>query len=811
MLSDIRYGFRQLTKYPGFTAIAVLTLALGIGVNTAMFSLLNALVFDVSKAPDADRLVCVLRTSPQSQDWPHAPANFYDYQSQAASFEHLAAYSNTNSNLSEPGQPAERLPAMTVTGDFFSIFRIGPLVGRLIGPDDDRPGSNHVAVLTEAFWKSHYASDPGVVGRTVRMDGQPFTIIGVAPTSLENPLAWGHLDLWTPMGLNAEGKASRGNNWMQIVGRLKPGVTPAQAQLEATAVAARLAHDYPDTNAGNSLRVADWNKTLAGGASTKLSWLCMALAGFVLLIACANLANLQLARVTARLREHAVRLALGASRMQLIRQLLIENILLSALGGALGVLLATWGTKFLGSRIVIGNVPGFVLPVDMRVLAFTVVASILTGIMVGLVPAWMSSGTNVNTALKQGSKGSDGGGSRHRIRQGLVVGELALALVLLAGAGYFVRGMQRFTSMDAGWKPDGLIVANMSLPFNATYTSDEQVRSFLDKLKAKMDALPGVSQSSVSASLPITGPWQSSPILVEGRPIPDKGKEPLAGFDPVSPAYFPTVGIRILEGREIMDSDRPKTVPVAVIDESMARSLWPNESALGKRFREVDPDKVTWIEVVGVAADVHPTLEVFRSLDTPYMVYRPLNQIASNQAHWLSVALRSSAPASTIAASLRTAVQQIDADQPVYTIMSARDAMGNITRGLQLISQILRTFALSGLLLSAVGIYGVIANVVAQRSTEIGIRMALGAQPSDVLWMVLGQGMRLSVIGTAIGVVCSWGLFRLLGSMLPVIHGSDPLAVLLIAVVLIAVALLACWLPARRATLVNPVVALRGD
>jgi ABC-type antimicrobial peptide transport system permease subunit len=260
-----------------------------------------------------------------------------------------------------------------------------------------------------------------------------------------------------------------------------------------------------------------------------------------------------------------------------------------------------------------------------------------------------------------------------------------------------------------------------------------------------------------------------------------------------------------------MDSDRPKTVPVAVIDESMARSLWPNESALGKRFREVDPDKVTWIEVVGVAADVHPTLEVFRSLDTPYMVYRPLNQIASNQAHWLSVALRSSAPASTIAASLRTAVQQIDADQPVYTIMSARDAMGNITRGLQLISQILRTFALIGLLLSAVGIYGVIANVVAQRSTEIGIRMALGAQPSDVLWMVLGQGMRLSVIGTAIGVVCSWGLFRLLGSMLPVIHGSDPLAVLLIAVVLIAVALLACWLPARRATLVNPVVALRGD
>ncbi|HZZ20590.1 MAG TPA: ABC transporter permease [Opitutaceae bacterium] len=811
MLSDIKFGFRQLTKNLGFTAIAVLTLALGIGVNTAMFSLLNALVFDVSKAPDADRLVCVLRTSPQSQDWPHSPANYYDYKKQATSFEHLAAYCQTNNNLSEPGQPAERLPSMMVTGEFFSIFRIGPLIGRLIGPDDDRDGFNHVAVLSEAFWKSDFASDPQVVGRIVRLDGQQYTIIGVAPTSLENPLAWGHLDLWTPMGLNAEGKASRGNNWMQIVGRLNPGVTAVRAQLEATAIAARLAHDYPDNDAGNSLRVADWNKTLAGDSSSKLSWLCMALAGFVLLIACANLANLQLARMSARLREHAVRLALGATRLQLVRQLLVENILLSILGGSFGVLLATWGTKFLGSEIVIGNVPGYVLPVDMRVLVFTIIASILTGVMVGVVPAWMSSGTNVNTALKQGSKGSDGGGSRHRIRQALVVGELALALLLLAGAGYFVRGMQRFTAADPGWKPDGLITADMSLPFNATYATDEQVHTFLDKLQSKMNALPGVSQSSVSASLPITGPWQSAPFLVEGRPIPDKGKEPLAAFDPVSPGYFSTVGIRLIEGRAVLDSDRAKTVQVAVINEAMARSLWPKESALGKRFREVDPDKMTWVQVVGVVADVHATLEVFRSLDTPFEIYRPLTQIPSDQAHWLSLALRSSAPASMIATSLRAAVQQIDADEPVYTILSARDAMGNITRGLELVSGILRVFALIGLLLAAVGIYGVIANVVAQRSTEIGIRMALGAQPSDVLWMVLGQGMRLSIIGTVIGVAASWGLFRLLGSILPVIHGSDPAAVLLIAAVLIAVALVACWLPARRATLVNPVVALRGD
>jgi putative ABC transport system permease protein len=365
--------------------------------------------------------------------------------------------------------------------------------------------------------------------------------------------------------------------------------------------------------------------------------------------------------------------------------------------------------------------------------------------------------------------------------------------------------------MDSGWKPDGLVVASMSLPFTANYATDEQCRAFLDKLQAKMAALPGATQTAIAATLPITGPWQSGPILVEGRPIPEKGKETLTGWVPVSPGQFSTVGIKILSGREFLDSDRSSSVPVAVINESMASDLWPNESAVGKRIREVDSDHITWIQVVGVAADVHATLELFRTLDTPFEVYRPLDQVASSHIHWLNLAIRSSAPPATLASALRTAVQQIDPDQPVYTILSAREAMGNITRGLTLVSKILEVFALIGLLLSAVGIYGVIANVVAQRSTEIGIRMALGAQQSDVLWMVLGQGMRLSILGTVIGLACSWGLFRLLAAMLPLIHGSDPLAVSLIALVLVAVALLACWLPARRATLVNPVIALRGD
>jgi predicted permease len=811
MIPDIKYGFRQLIKYPGFTAIAALTLALGIGVNTTMFSVMSALIFTDSKAPASERLVAVFRTSPQSQQWPHAPANFYDYQKQAASFEHVAAYSWNNNNLAEPGQPAERLPSMAVTGDFFTIFGIPPALGRTIGPDDDRPGVGRVAVLSDGFWRDHFASDPNVVGRSVRMDGQPLTIIGVMPPAMDNTLYWGHIDLWSPLAMTGPVRQNRDNNWMQIIGRLKPGVSLQQAQLEATAIAGRLAHDFPDTNAQNGLHLVSWNALLVGDESRKLSWLCMSLAGFVLLIACANLANLQLARMASRLREHAVRIALGATRLQLIRQLLVENILLSFLGGALGTLLAAWGTKLIGREILISEVPGYEFPMDTRVLVFTLIASVMTGLIVGLVPAWIASRADVNSALKQGSRGSEGGGSRHRLRQILVVSELALALMLLAGAGYFVRGMQRFSTMDTGWKPDGLITASMSIPFNANYTTDEQCRAFFDKLSRKLTELPGAKETAIAATLPITGSWRSGQILIEGRPIPPKGKETLSYYDSVTPGQFSTVGMRLISGRDFLDSDRPNSRQVAIINETMARVLWPGESAIGKRVREVDPVHENWLEVVGVVGDVHPTLELFRSLDTPFQIYLPLNQTESHNVHWLSLAIRSSAPQATVAAALRTAVQEIDPDQPVYSIISAREAMENVTRGLTLVSQILEVFALIGLALSSVGIYGVVANVVAQRTTEIGIRMALGAQEKDVLWMVLGQGMRLALIGTAIGLACSWGLVRLLNSMLPLIHGSDPVAMTVVATLLVAVALLACWLPARRATLVNPVVALRGD
>ncbi len=811
MFSDVRYALRQLIKDPAFTAVAALTLALGIGVNTTMFSVLNALVFQASHARESGRLVAVFRTSAQSQTWPHSPANFYDFQKQSTSFEQLAAYYWNNFNLSEPGQPAERLAGMNVSGNFFPLFGTPPALGRVFGADDDRAGAGQVAVLSDGYWRSHYAADPKVLGRVVRMDGQQVTIVGVMPAEFDTVTYWGHIDLWRPLAFDGAARQVRDNNWIQEIGRLKPGVSLGQAQAEATAIAGRLAHDYPQADEGNGLRLALWNKVVTGDLSRRISWLCMGLAGFVLLIACANLANLQLARMTERVREFAVRIALGASRRQLIRQLLVESLLLSAIGGAFGVLIALWGAKAIGGEIYIAGVPGLDLPIDANVLAFTLLASVVTGVAVGTIPAWIASRTDVNAALKQGARGSSGDRSRHLLRQALIVSELALALVLLAGAGFFIRGMQRTAQSDLGWRPDGLTTATLSLPFNASYSTDAQCRAFFDKLGGKLAGLPGTQQEAISAYLPISGFWRSSGIAIEGRPAPPHGKEPLVYYNSVTPGYFSILGMHLARGRDFADSDRDGSRSVAIINETTARDLWPGEDPIGKRIENSDPANAGWLEIVGVANDIHSTIDLVRPSDTPFQVYLPLAQTPSQAVHWLNLTIRSTAPGPDVASALRAAVQQIDPDQPVYSIISARESMEQITRGLSLTGQLLGVFALIGLALSAVGIYGVIANLVAQRTTEIGIRMALGAQAGDVLWLVLGQGLRLAIAGTVIGLACAWGLTRLLDSLLPAIPGDDPLAVVCVAALLAVVALFACWLPSRRATRVDPIVALRAE
>ncbi len=808
MLSDLRFAVRQLAKNPGFTAIAALTLALGIGVNTTMFSVLNALVLQDSPARDSQRLVSIFGTSAQSQERSQSPGDFYDFQKQNTAFEDVGAYSWNNFNLVDPGQPAQRLAGMNVTGNFFTIFGIAPALGRAIGPEFDKAGSGQVAVLSDGFWRNHYAADRGVIGRTVRMDGAQVTIIGVMPANFDNLTYWGHIDMWRPFAYDGPTRQSRANGWLSSIGRLKPGVTLGKAQSEADAIAGSLAHDFPQSDAGNGLRLASWNNVRTSDVSRRISWLCMGLAGFVLLIACANLANLQLARMAERVREHAVRIALGASRFQLIRQLLVESLLLSAVGASLGVLIASWGARLIGRGIYITGIQGFDIPVNTQVLEFTLLASVVTGIAVGTIPAWIASRTDVNSALKQGSRGSTGDRSRHLFRRALIVSELALALLLMTGAGFFVRGMQRIATADMGWKPDGLVTASMSLPNSANYQTDAQCRAFLDKLGAKLSEVPGAQQSAISAFLPVDGSWRSSGIAIEGRPAAPHGREPQTNYNSVTPGFFTTIGMRLEHGREFTAADRFDSRSVAIINEAMARDLWPGENPVGRQIADASAKTPVWLEIVGVVNDVKTTLELVRPLDTRFMVYLPL---AQSSVHWFNVAVRSTAPDTTVADALRASVQQIDSDEPVYAIVSARESMEEITRGFTLTSKMLEIFALIGLMLSSVGIYGVIANLVAQRTAEIGIRMALGAQSGDVLWLVLGQGVRLALAGTAIGLVCSWGLVRLLNSMLPGIPGGDAVAVVCVSALMAAVALLACWLPARRATQVNPIIALRAE
>jgi predicted permease len=811
MLSHLNFALRQLRKKPGFTAIAALTLALGIGVNTMMFSVLDAIVLRALPVHDFDRVISVFRRTPKAQSWPTSPANFLDYQRQATSFERLAASSWMNYNLAEPGQPAERLRGVSVSGEFFPIFGIAAQLGRTIGPADDSPGAPRVTVLSDGFWRSHFAADPAVIGKVVRLDSQPVTIVGVMPKQIEDPMYWGHVDAWEPLALTAPGRADRGNNWLQMIGRLKPGVTVAQAQSEATAIAGRLEHDYPDTNSQSGLRLQPFSEVRTGDLSRRISWLCMGLAGFVLLIACANLANLQLARMAERVREHAVRIALGATRLQIIGQLLVESVLLSLLGGALGILIAQWGTRLIGRGIYIGGSPGFDIPINAQVLGFTVLASALTGIAIGTLPAWIASRTDVNHALKQGSRGSTADGKRHLFRQALIVLELALALVLLSGAGFFVRGMQRLANAELGWKADGLVIGSMSLPFNAHYASDEQVQAFFNKLAPKLAGLPGATQTSIASALPAQGIWRSSSFAVQDQPAPPRGKEPLAYDISCTPGNFANLGMRIISGRDFTDADRAGSAHVAIIDENLARHFWPGQSAIGKRIGDIDPKNPDWQEVVGVVSHVRTTLELVLPADSPFQVYRPLAQTPGDLIHWFNVVVRSTAPQAVVAESLRAAVSQIDSDQPIYAIESAREAMSEITSSFVLTSDILAGFALIGLVLSAIGIYGVIANLVAQRTAEIGIRMALGAQINDILWLVLGQGVRLAVLGIGIGLACAWGLVRVLTAAVPSIPGGDPRAVGIVACLLGAVAILSCWLPARRAAKVDPVIALRGD
>ncbi len=797
LAQDLRYGLRMLRRSPRFTAVAALTLGLGIGVNTSMFSAIRATFKHPLPYPEAGRIVRLFGVSSDSRRNPHSTPNFLDYRAQNSVFESMTALNSRQFSLAAPGEPPERVRGVEATADLFAVLGVNPELGRAFTAEEELPGQNGVVILSHRLWLRRFAGDTNIVGRALRLDGAPVVVIGVAPAGFDDPRLAGRSDLWRPLVLKDGHAGRRGDHWLLANGRLKPGVSLAQAQVGLDSLAARMAKDYPETDAERGLRIV----SLANSGNENglgMVWLVMGLAGFVLLIACANLANLQLARTSGRARELAIRGALGAHRGRLLRQLLTECLLIAFIGGLSGLALAKWGNAILGRQITWGTETGVNLPLDLTVLTFALAATTLAGLVFGVAPAWLAARADVNDTLKQGGRGATGGRSQHRLQHGLIVAEVALALALLAGAGMVGGGLRRYIARDPGWRVEGLSFGSISLP-EIRYGSDVQRVDFADRLRERLAALPGVEGVALSWFLPVRRFDVISTFVVEGRPEPPPGREPSYFHNAIAPGFFRAFGTPLLQGREFNGADTTNRPAVVIINETMARAFWPGESAIGKRVGGPD----AWLEVVGVVGDVRFPGELDEPV-TRFQAYRPLAQEPPGN---LSIALRGNVSS----ASLRRVVSELDPDLPVNDTGTARAAIEQLQSDYTVIGWLLTGFAGLGLLLASLGIYGVIAGFVAQRTNEIGVRMALGARRADVLRLVLGKGLRLAALGVLIGLFGAAGIARLLASASPTLVSKSPLTVIAVAGLLMVVAALACWFPARRAARVDPMTALRAD
>ena len=803
MFSDLRFAFRQLAKTPGFTVIALLTLALGIGLNTAMFNIVNSIVLQPLRFPDPDNLFRLERVNAQLQPGGHRTGNFVTLERESREFAQLVCSRQWSFTLSEPGRPAELVHGLRASAGYFNVLGLGMELGREFLPAEDAPGRDQVIVLSRAYWMSHFSGDPGILGKTVRIDGQPNEIVGVASALANDPRTLDDPDFYRPLALTPEELTGREDHAFDIIGRFRPGVTAAQAATRFAAIAASLVESDPKEYEGRHLRTVSLAPELQG-TGRQIVFMLIGLSGFVLLIACANLANLLLARAIARAREFAIRGALGASRAQLIRPLVAECALLAGVGGGLGVLVSTMTNDWMADQFrASGSQIDF--PLDWRLLLFAFGASLVTGLLFGIVPAWVTSRVHVNDALKSGTRGSTGDRSQNRFRQVLIAGQFALALVLLSGAVIFMRGLDRFLRRDTGWNPAPMLRGILSLPAGR-YPDNAHQNRFFEQVQERVSAIPGVAAAAISYEIPAFFFPTGAGFLVEGQPPPAPDQVPGSPINGVTPGYFNTLGMRLVSGRDFASSDRHESPHVIILSETMARTLFPGKDAIGRRLNYADGRDPLPMEIVGIVEDVR-----FQNLGNgtaSFQAYIPLSQ-----APWTYVALlvRASVPPSTLIESIRRAVGELDPDMAVKELTTVPAYIKRNMQQIESINHLLAGFAVLGLFLAALGIYGVIARIVAQRTNEIGIRMALGAQVGQIARLILGAGMRMVLIGTAIGLLGAVGLARFLTSAMPGLSGNNFVAVASATVVLIAVALLACWLPARRATKVDPMVALRTE
>jgi len=805
-MTDLRHAIRTLSKSPGFTAVAIVTLALGIGLNTAMFSLLNTYLLQPLPFPESNRIFQLFRTDAQSQRSGHSALNYRDIVESSGDLAQFAMYRNWGFTLSEPGKPADIFTTHRVSSGFFDVLGVGPELGRLFRPEEDAPGANNVIVISHGFWKTRFEGDPQIIGRVVRLDGEPTEIVGVLPAHATVPSLWGQVWIYRPLGLTPEEKERRLDNQFQVIGRYQPGVTSETAQAGLNAIAARLATDHPAENPGMGLRAVPLKSTSLGSNGRNLTFLLLGLSGFVLLIACANLANLLLARALGRAREFAIRAALGASRRQLIRPLVAECLLLALAGGALGMLVSVWTTDLLARQLG-GEGSGLAFATDVRVLGFAVAAAVLTSLLFGVAPALLASRVQANETLKSSARGSTPSRSHQRFRQLLIVGQFALALVLLAGAAIFVRGLGKMIQQDAGWRPAGLVTGKLAMPMNIASDSDRTLR-FYEQVQERLAALPGVEGISVDVELPVFGFPGPLWFEVEGRQPAPEGRRPMVVKNPVSPEFFEVAGIALRQGRVFAKADGRRSPSVYVINDAMARTVFPEGDAVGQRLRLAGQPEGEWGEIVGIVDDVR-FLNV-GTQSTPFQVYKPLSQETWG---YVSVTARARAPeaAGALVEPMRRAVAELDPDLAFTGLMAVPDFIGRSFGDIRFIGRLLSGFAMLGLFLAALGIYGVIARTVLQRTGEIGIRMALGAQRQDIARLILGNGVRLALAGAALGLVLAGALTVMLTRTMPGITGGSGAAIAFATGALVVTALSACWLPARRATRVNPIEALRTE
>jgi predicted permease len=802
MLSDIRFALRQLARSPGFTGVALLTLALGIGLNTAMFNIVNSVVLQPLRFPDSQNLFRLIRTSDQLQAQGNRPGDFVEIARQSSDFARVVCCRPWSFTLAEPGRSAEVLGSLRASAGYFSVLGAGMALGREFTPEEDMPGRDQVVILSRAFWLAHFGGDPGVIGRTLRLDGQSNQIIGVAPAIADDPRTLNSPEIYRPLALTADEIASLEDHAYDMIGRFLPGVTAAHAETRLDAIAAGLAKSEPKEYAGRSLRAVSLKPVLLG-ASRQIIFMLIGLSGFVLLIACANLANLLLTRAIAQAREFAIRGALGASNMQLIRPLIAECSILACAGGALGVLVSAWTDDWLARELSSsGTTLEFVL--DWRLLLFACGASLATSLFFGVAPAWVTSRVRVSDTLKSGARGSTGDPSQNRFRQVLVACQFALALILISGALFFARGLNKLLHRESGWKPATVLRGVLAMP-SGRYPDNRRMMLFYDRVQERVAALPGVAAVAISHAVPAFGFPSGRAFVVQGQPPPAQGSEPGAPINGVTPGYFNAIGTRLLGGRDFNASDRSDSPRVMIINEAMARTLFPGTSAIGHRMAFFDEKQPEWMEVVGVSEDVQ-----FLNLGSgpTFQVYVPMSQATWS---YVTLVVRSDAPLSTLTEPIRRAVGELDPDMAVKELMPVREYIHQNLQNIEAINHLLVGFALLGLFLAAVGIYGVIARIVALRTNEIGIRIALGAQVRQVALLILGAGMRMVAAGAALGLLGAVGLVRFLESATPGLTASDAGAVIGATAVLIAVALVACWLPARRAARVDPIVALRSE